>query len=402
MIDCSNTGMVTGFDFVGGLVGYVNNGNMSDCYNMGTVCGRDYVGGLLGYSSGGGSVVASYVLGEVYGDENTGGLVGYSSEGYLISSFNEAVVQGNDVVGGVIGYMGGSILACYNQGSVNGVEHVGGLVGYLHGEVASCLGRGLVIGENSVGGLIGTNRGLISMSFWDMENSGQPESSGGRGLTTFEMRNLDTFLDAGWDLVGETAHGTCDFWNVADGSYPSLAVFSGDLSRDLNGAGIIDDPYRLADANELGTLWLRPWAHYRLEADIDLRGISWNLAVVPVFRGVFDGNDHVISNLNINGIDHLGLFGECTSVATISHLGLEAVDVNGNGNDIGGLVGLNRGIILSSSSSGQIRGDEAYVGGLVGYNGGSITLSYSTGSVSGRQFVGGGNWSEFGESYFKL
>ena len=47
--------------------------------------------------------------------------------------------------------------------------------------------------------------------------------SGGTGKTTAEMHTAKTFLDAGWDLVGETANGTEDIWKIAEGlDYPRL------------------------------------------------------------------------------------------------------------------------------------------------------------------------------------
>ena len=48
-------------------------------------------------------------------------------------------------------------------------------------------------------------------------------SAGGMGKTTAEMQMAETFLEAGWDLVGETANGTKDFWGIEEGrDYPRL------------------------------------------------------------------------------------------------------------------------------------------------------------------------------------
>ena len=49
-------------------------------------------------------------------------------------------------------------------------------------------------------------------SFWDTQTSGQAASAGGTGKTTAEMQMASTFLEAGWDFVGETANGTEDIW----------------------------------------------------------------------------------------------------------------------------------------------------------------------------------------------
>jgi hypothetical protein len=52
----------------------------------------------------------------------------------------------------------------------------------------------------------------IDMSFWDIQTSDQNTSTGGEGKSTAEMQTATTFLDAGWDFVGETANGTEDIW----------------------------------------------------------------------------------------------------------------------------------------------------------------------------------------------
>jgi len=43
------------------------------------------------------------------------------------------------------------------------------------------------------------------------------------GLTTAEMQMASTFLDAGWDFVGEIENGTEDIWWIDEGKdYPRL------------------------------------------------------------------------------------------------------------------------------------------------------------------------------------
>ena len=65
--------------------------------------------------------------------------------------------------------------------------------------------------------------GNISSSFWDMETSGRVTSAGGTGLTTVEMQDIDSFLNAGWDFMDETRNGTEDIWWILGGQdYPRL------------------------------------------------------------------------------------------------------------------------------------------------------------------------------------
>jgi hypothetical protein len=43
------------------------------------------------------------------------------------------------------------------------------------------------------------------------------------GKTTAEMQTASTFLEAGWDFVGETENGTDDIWWILEGKdYPRL------------------------------------------------------------------------------------------------------------------------------------------------------------------------------------
>lgn len=175
------------------------------------------------------------------------------------------------------------------------------------------------------------------------------------------------------------------------------------------GTGEPDDPYQIATADELILLGNNP-EHYDkyfiLTDDIDLdpdlsgRTIFDKAVIAPdnnsanrwfegtPFSGVFDGNGHTISHLTIVGQSYLGLFGQLGYSARISNLRLEMINVNGTDVYIGGLVGVNRGIITTSYSNGTISGYWS-VGGLVGINYSRITMSCNIGTVNGVSNVGG-------------
>jgi len=69
-----------------------------------------------------------------------------------------------------------------------------------------------------------SNFGFVTACFWDTQTSGQIISAGGTGKTTAEMQTAKTFLDAGWDFVGETKSGTEDIWWILEGNdYPRLS-----------------------------------------------------------------------------------------------------------------------------------------------------------------------------------
>lgn len=150
---------------------------------------------------------------------------------------------------------------------------------------------------------------------------------------------------------------------------------------------------------------------------------------------VFEGNGHTISNLysNRKGLVEawddrrgLGLFARNGGHAVIRRIGLVDVDLSGNGN-VGGLVGVNegilelsyvtgivtggyqvgglagkndgrggKGIVHSGYFVGEVTGEGKATGGLVGYNlAGAIAGSYFLGGVSGEENVGGlVGWNE--------
>jgi hypothetical protein len=193
-------------NYVGGLVGE-NNGAITASYSSGSIRGSGHsVGGLVGRNYGGlaglfyGGLATSYSAGSVNGAGDVGGLVGHN-QGSIVSSYSSASVSGGDGVGGLVGFnMGkGSIGSSYSTGSVSGVCWVGGLVGskFVYA--------------------------TITTSFWDIQTSGQATSAGGTGKTTLQMQTAKTFLDAGWDFVGETVNGTEDVWWIDEGKdYPRL------------------------------------------------------------------------------------------------------------------------------------------------------------------------------------
>jgi hypothetical protein len=199
---CYSTGIVSGADCVGGLAG--GGSTMKSCYSTATVSGKDYVGGLLGR----GSVTSCYSSGSVIGTYCVGGLVGGLNSGNINNSYSSGSVIGNGSVGGLVGDdFRGRITMSYSKASVIGNTLVGGLVGSSFHDVV-CPG----VFNDSL------------YCFWDIEASSQTKSRWGIGKTTTEMQTASTFLEAGWDFIGETINGPNDIWKMWYGyDYPCLA-----------------------------------------------------------------------------------------------------------------------------------------------------------------------------------
>lgn len=206
-------------------------------------------------------------------------------------------------------------------------------------------------------------------------------------------------------------HGGVINMGVYGGTAEASKSVLGDLPpRYSGGTGEPDDPYRIATAEDLIVLGEIPedyGKHFILTADIDLapnlagRRVFDSAVIAPdtdtaqsrfqgtPFTGLLNGNGHVVSHLTVTGASYVGLFGQLGRGAMVFDLAVEAVDVNGTGDYVGGLAGENDGAIATCYSTGMVNGDQ-YVGGLVGSNDdGSVTSSYSDGAVSGNGYIGG-------------
>ena len=133
-----------------------------------------------------------------------------------------------------------------------------------------------------------------------------------------------------------------------------------------------------------------------LKRDIDLSGRLWTPigSSVSPFDSVFDGNDHVISGLEINSPDNdnQGLFGVTTDGAVIRDLGV-AGNVIGKDN-VGGIIGKGQvcifpHVVINCYFIGNVSGNDN-VGGVIGDA--SFVLirnCYVAGTVTGNDNVGG-------------
>lgn len=235
--------------FLGFLAGE-NNGTLIHCYSTGII-ERDewsysyhsYVGGLVGKNTG--VIFDCYSSGSIMGVNSVGGLVGHNLDGYIQNCRSTCTLSNShDYIGGLVGYNEGSsiISYCYATGSIADGGFAGGLIGYCGGNssqyaaVNRCYATGSVLYG---GGLIGyvnyctikncystgqteSGAGLIRRwdwdvnimnCFWDTQTSGTYSSWGGIGLTTEQMKQQQTFVDAGWDFYST--------WEMIEGrTYP--------------------------------------------------------------------------------------------------------------------------------------------------------------------------------------
>jgi len=93
-------------NYTGGLVGFNTEAVIQDCYSRGDVSGYNYVGGLVGSHTINTLIDKCYSIGNVTGTLNTGGLVGYNNSTVTASFWNsdiEAVGIGGGTTTGATG-----------------------------------------------------------------------------------------------------------------------------------------------------------------------------------------------------------------------------------------------------------------------------------------------------------
>lgn len=208
-------------------------------------------------------------------------------------------------------------------------------------------------------------------------------------------------------------------WCVAARAYPSatfLTVKSLELTMtegstitlptpvavSFNGDGTTESPYTISNAAELGMLSQSVASGeaytgktFKVTADIDMSSAS--ASYIPIgnesasFNGTFDGANHSISNLTINGLgeNNIGLFGYTGTDALLNNIKLVNASISGSGSNLGCLVGTNKGTISSCSVEGSVASDGIISGGIAGLNHGTIESCSFTGAVTNLGNAGG-------------
>ncbi|MEN6386504.1 MAG: GLUG motif-containing protein [Phycisphaerales bacterium] len=372
-----------------GLFGYIDaNGLISNLFiedvNITAGTGSFYTGGLCGANYG--NVIRCRATGKIRNGNYIAGLCG-KVPGNIINSYTKMTVTGNYGVGGLCADNTGTVINCFASGNVTGNLYVGGLSGGNGGDVINCYSISTVTGIQKTGGLCGNNStsgmyiGTIISSYFLI--TAGPNNGAGTPLTDSQMKQQASYVN--WDFMNEKVNGTSSNWKIESNTYPQLSIFTGPY--EFVGQGTAADPYLVSDANSLGAIWQKPYSSYKFINDVNLTGIKWSIAVVPFFRGNFDGDNHIISKLSITGNSYLGLFGR-TNFATIKNIGIQNADVSGSDDYVSGLCGRNDfGNIINSHVSGTFNGSVS-TGGLCGANHGSIKNCYALGNAAGSAAVG--------------
>ncbi len=379
--------------YLGSLVGWCYSGNVLNCYgdgvfsvtSLGTVSG----GGIVGVMQGSDSQVQNcYFSGMINASSSDsvvlGGIVGSMSGRLSCVSdcFNMGYVicDGADgsCAGGIIGKCSsGTVRNVYNVGGINGISR-GGIFGYLKG---GTLENGYYL--DSLATSAGTGNDVGTKRSWD------------------EMKAKDFFFGFDFNSVWS--------WNSSE-DYPCPTLrgviaptwnFEGNSVEFSGGTGVPWDPYLIESKEHLDHVRRYLNAHFKLINDISFseedfaeNGLGWSPIggdLDHAFSGYFDGNGHVIENLQLSSSEAcVGLFGYNSGV--IQNLGLvnATVTATSTGSDVfvGGIAGRSSGDVKNCYFTGNVSGSSA--GGIVGQlSSGTVGQCYATGRIFGNLECGG-------------
>ena len=495
-----NESIVSGRDNVGGIFGENSGTDVSNVANAADVTGEagdndtsDYVGGLAGSNSG--TITGGRNNGEITGNNYVGGLVGANRVGAdgkkpeLTNLVNDsaAAITGDNYVGGIAGSNEGTISAnaqeLINRGTITGVQYVGGVAGEntgkientnndvdLHvkegatdakyfggvagintdsGTITNATNRADVSadGASYVGGVVGKNDGVLSgmngnygtvsgkdfvggvagentqaLSGVNAVNQGDVTAKEGGAGGIFAVNSGEitdsTFTSSGTvsGTTGTGASGTGGIFGVNEKNITNsvLENKTGTVTGTSNTGGLIG-----INTGDVSTSSLKNEADIKVEGDnvSNIGGlIGMNTGDITGGRTDAEGNDagyykyQIYNNGTItvegDGSNIGGLIGnnaqENGKTGSLTAGYNTGAIVAKNGTNVGGIAGTNEGTLDQvfntvitvnedgSTASGSITGS-TNVGGIAGTNTGSISNAYNTTEVNGGAFIAGTN-----------
>ncbi len=412
--DSTNNGDIIGESYVGGLAGYMYGSKVEYCTNNGLIKGSDYTGGLLGYVYNTIDIIASENKVDVFGANWTGGYVGYlRTTATIRGSINNNAITGKAIVGGIIGggdsttlidcenygtitasgmyiesstaysYIGGLAGKCNtitngkNDVDIFGTsERVGGLAGYVIGSITNSQNNGNITGKNQTGGLAGYIGGAITGSNSYGEIIGEKYTGGLVGY--FNGSKIDESTNAGVVSGDDYTGGLTGY------SYNSL-----EITASANNVNVTGDNYTggyigyarttatIRNAVNNNTITGKAYV-----GGIVGYGVSTTLHYCENYGEINSTATITESDVAYSYVG--GLAGYCASINN----GKNTVNITGTGYRVGGLAGYVNGAITNSQNEGDVSGNN-YTGGLGGYVTGNIVNCNNAGAVTGKAYTGG-------------
>ena len=384
-------------------------------------------GGVCAFNSG--TIEGCGVLsGTIICSNPNGGQLGgicMENSGTISRCFSNASVKGATSAGIVYINRGiGVVQDCYNTGTLEGSSSASGINTNNYGKIKTCLNLGAVIAEDKISeeGSVIRGYGICVMNvpgaslencYSDSDVCPKELFGGFRNNTTVYYKTTaelcggslpDGFDGSVWNVgsIGGIADkDAADRFAAKSYTYPSLNGvgsaaarevevynFSTDSTPDWQEFKYIEtvEDFRKIEDDLSG--------NYVLAQNIDFGGNSYRPIAYKSgtsFTGKFSGNGHTISNISVNYDDDLvGLFG--TNKGLIMNLAVSG-EVTGE-EYIGGICAKNEGTIYSCSFDGEVRQSattqrKGKVGGICGTNYATISNCFNSADVSGKDYIGG-------------
>jgi len=442
----TNVNFVNVKSFVGGIAGRLRNSGtqssaLSTSYSAGTVEGLYEVGGLVGTIEGSTVVINCYSMANIVANQDlsgtggtpAGGIVGkMSTESRISNCFaRNSLIKGvasDNTVNRVVG-----ISTSFEGMLQNNMAYAKMLVSKEKGQAPVKIQDDPVNPENKPNG-----KGILSFCDWDggdgwrdRDDCKDPPPPPEQSLpvkckirTTqeivvthkppFSEMNKIILLDSlfnelkedqqiniekglpnnGWRFtpIRPTEFKAMDvFYAVAyeKNKMPSYPVKIVIMPFPVNPDGF----NQIFTEGKLDSVRYFPEEKYILMNDLDMSTYSEKFEPIgdkeDPFTGEFNGNNHIINNLVIEGGDCQGLFGNFEG--EIYDLGLENVFISGN-DYVGALVGYGnstQSTVYNVYTTGTINATGSNVGGLAGQLASKVLRCYSTCLVKGNSNVGG-------------
>ena len=384
-------------------------------------------GGVCAFNSGtieGCGVLSGTII---CSNPNGGQLGGICKEnsGTISRCFSNASVKGATSAGIVyFNKENGVVQDCYNTGTLEGSSSASGINTNNYGKIKTCLNLGAVIAEDKISEEGSVIRGygicVMNVSGASLENCYSDSDvcpkelfGGFRNNTTVYYKTTaelcggslpDGFDGSVWNVgsIGGIADkDAADRFAAKSYTYPSLNGvgsaaarevevynFSTDSTPDWQEFKYIEtvEDFRKIEDDLSG--------NYVLAQNIDFGGNNYRPIAYKTgtsFTGKFSGNGHTISNISVNYDDDLvGLFG--TNKGLIMNLAVSG-EVTGE-EYIGGICAKNEGTIYSCSFDGEVKQSattqsKGKVGGICGTNYATISNCFNSADVSGKDYIGG-------------
>ena len=421
----SNLGIVDsdihGDNYVGSIVGFVQNSTVEKCYNTGSVSATYNAGGIAGAADSTSTLKNCYNTGDVVATAHAAG----------------GITAGND----------GLIQNCYNTGKITtSLGNNGGIAAIHGGTLSNCVSLGSALSSGtSINRVVGagfTSTMTNNYARSDMQVNGATVTGG----TSSNENGADLTVSDSTAQAWSTWFSDSSAWNypaeklVIGAALPTLKGFAGSVVQNPTlpeaeeapaptewsgviptanpgysyggGNGAAGNPYKIANGEHLAMLaanvnnddsysknkYFEQTSDIILNDSLEGSPNAWEAIgqQSAQFKGTFNGGGHTIKGVFIDKNSYYqGLFGYISG-ANIKNLGVIESSITGSYN-VGGVVGMSASSIVENCfNGGEVSGD-GNVGGVVGNAWQSSAISgeslvencYNTGSIRAEIVVGG-------------